>query len=157
MGSGPSRFQIKPIKIRLYYIEAAPQCQPHPIDRPAKISRFAREAFLYPNGGTAESVSSAREAGSRSARGHMLAQSLPASPPAEGAPEWQDGKIFQFCTRSRQSICQRAHARTYLLLPRKSSSHSFPYHIPIRGYGGVPPCLPIALDLEPHPSPLFGK
>ena len=84
MGSGPSRFQIKPIKIRLYYIEAAPQCQPHSIDRPAKISRFAREAFLYPNDRTAKSFSFAREAGSRSARRHMLSHFLLAVPPAEG-------------------------------------------------------------------------
>jgi len=38
----------------------------------------------YPNDGTAEPVSFVREAGSRSAREQMLAQSLPASPPAEG-------------------------------------------------------------------------
>ncbi len=47
-------------------------CPPHLLQR------------ARPNDGTAEPVSSAREADSRFVREHMLAQSLPASPPAEG-------------------------------------------------------------------------
>ena len=51
-----------------------------------------------PNGRMVEPVSSARGAGNRFARRHMLAHVLPVAP-AEGAPEWQDGGICQFCAR----------------------------------------------------------
>ena len=50
-------------------------CPPH-------LLRRAR-----PNDGTAESVSSAREAANRSGRRHMLSRSPLPAPPAEGIPE----------------------------------------------------------------------
>ena len=75
---------------------------------------------LHPNDRAAEPVSSAHSAGNWPARGKMLAQFVLAARAASvccaqhllrGAiPEWRDGKICQFHTRSRQSICQKAHA-----------------------------------------------
>ncbi len=102
MGSGPSRFQIKPIKIRLLLYRSRP-----PMSTPAEgntrmmeqqnlsVSCAKPEAGLpeskcshslcpphllrraRPNDGTAESVSFVHEAGSRSGREQMLS-------PAEG-------------------------------------------------------------------------
>ena len=73
-------------------------------------------------------------------RGEMLS-------PAEGIPEWRDGKICRRRTRSRQLACQKANVRTYVPAAQNLSSHCPIYHPKRRGYGGVPPCFPIVLDL----------
>ena len=61
-------------------------------------------------------------------------------------PECREHRICQLCTRRWQPFCQSAHARTERACRATLAFRAFPF--PVRGYGGLPPCLPIAFALQ---------
>ena len=118
----------------------------------------------YPNVGNAELASPTRAAGSSFARGRMLSRVVPTAHGADN--HFVRGYILShvvlitrrliiifyfntcspvFRTRSRWLFRQRAHARTGCARRTRPLCALSHYHS--KGYGGLPPCLPLALDL----------
>jgi len=105
-------------------------------------------SFLYPIDRTAEAFGSAHGAGGQFAREHMLAHIVPAAfargkgmgrqklLALHAEPEWQGGKICQFCTRRQKPVCQPAHARTGCAC-RPSKSPAQPARSACRLTGGT--------------------
>ena len=71
---------------------------------------------------------------------------MSAHSPCPSALKCREHRICQLCTRRWQSFCQSAHARTERACRATLAFRAFPF--PVRGYGGLPPCLPIAFALQ---------